>query len=270
MIMNHGGHEVRTIDNKPINWDRPPSPTTRVLWSKRDWKGRKVIGSFRTIAHLNRLNNLAHLRGWNSGLVIIQGPYNSGVAASAGTHNLDAVVDCYIPGVGWWEMQRFLRANGLGCWYRRPPKFGNHIHGFTLPPREGKDVSDDFRTHGFKVGLYVDGGWSTYGRKVASSQISDYYDHRDGLAGHARDTSWFPADISKTIFNLNAYVSRRAGKPGPKPKPKPKPVKSVTTLAREVIDGKWGNGDTRTKRLKAAGHNPAAVQRKVNQMLANR
>ena len=43
--------------------------------------------------------------------------------------------------------------------------------------------------------------------------------------------------------------------------------KSMEALAREVIDGKWGNGDDRKKRLQSAGYNYEAVQRKVNQLL---
>ena len=41
----------------------------------------------------------------------------------------------------------------------------------------------------------------------------------------------------------------------------------MEALAREVIDGKWGNGDDRKKRLQSAGYNYEAVQRKVNQLL---
>ena len=42
---------------------------------------------------------------------------------------------------------------------------------------------------------------------------------------------------------------------------------TVDTLAREVIAGKWGNGDERKKRLTAAGYDYAAVQRRVNELL---
>lgn len=41
--------------------------------------------------------------------------------------------------------------------------------------------------------------------------------------------------------------------------------KSVDELAREVLQGKWGNGAERKKRLEAAGYDYAAVQKKVNQ-----
>ena len=43
--------------------------------------------------------------------------------------------------------------------------------------------------------------------------------------------------------------------------------KSVATLAKEVLDGKWGNGDDRKQRLTAAGYDYAAVQAKVNELL---
>lgn len=42
--------------------------------------------------------------------------------------------------------------------------------------------------------------------------------------------------------------------------------KSVDELAREVLQGKWGNGAERKKRLEAAGFDYTAVQKKVNQL----
>lgn len=44
-------------------------------------------------------------------------------------------------------------------------------------------------------------------------------------------------------------------------------TKTVETVAREVIFGKWGNGDDRKSRLKVAGYNPEEVQKKVNEIL---
>ena len=44
--------------------------------------------------------------------------------------------------------------------------------------------------------------------------------------------------------------------------------KSVAVVAQEVIAGKWGNGSTRKRNLEAAGYNYAAVQKKVNEILA--
>lgn len=44
-------------------------------------------------------------------------------------------------------------------------------------------------------------------------------------------------------------------------------TKSVDTLAREVIQGKWGNGTDRKNKLTAAGYNYSAVQKRVNELL---
>ena len=43
--------------------------------------------------------------------------------------------------------------------------------------------------------------------------------------------------------------------------------KSVEAVAKEVIAGKWGNGEDRKKRLQAAGYDYPAVQRKVNGLM---
>lgn len=43
--------------------------------------------------------------------------------------------------------------------------------------------------------------------------------------------------------------------------------KSVDTIAREVIAGKWGNGVDRKKRLEAAGYDYNAVQKRINELM---
>lgn len=43
--------------------------------------------------------------------------------------------------------------------------------------------------------------------------------------------------------------------------------KSVDDLAREVINGDWGNGDERRQKLTAAGYDYDEVQRRVNEIL---
>lgn len=48
---------------------------------------------------------------------------------------------------------------------------------------------------------------------------------------------------------------------------KPSTKKPIDTIAKEVIDGKWGNGETRKKKLTAAGYDYNAVQKRVNEML---
>jgi flagellum-specific peptidoglycan hydrolase FlgJ len=44
----------------------------------------------------------------------------------------------------------------------------------------------------------------------------------------------------------------------------------IDEVAKEVIAGKWGNGDARKKRLTDAGYDYATVQKRVNEMLKNK
>ena len=46
-------------------------------------------------------------------------------------------------------------------------------------------------------------------------------------------------------------------------------LKSVLTVAKEVIAGKWGVGEDRKKKLTDAGYNYSKVQAKVNELLSN-
>lgn len=46
--------------------------------------------------------------------------------------------------------------------------------------------------------------------------------------------------------------------------------KSLDEIAKEVINGLWGNGSERKQRLRAAGFNPAMVQARVNEIVKAR
>jgi len=46
--------------------------------------------------------------------------------------------------------------------------------------------------------------------------------------------------------------------------------KSVSEVAKEVINGKWGNGSDRKAKLEAAGYDYSAVQKEVNAQLSGR
>jgi hypothetical protein len=132
----------------------------------------------RTAAHLAWTDDEARRRG--AQLRIIQPCFNTGVAASAGTHDFDGVVDVEVENMDWLDGQRFLREHGWAAWYRFPPTFGNHIHAVSLGCPG-------------PVGIYVPG------------QVNDYYAHRNGLAGHDRDITWYPADIDSTVFDYPAW-----------------------------------------------------------------
>jgi hypothetical protein len=59
---------------------------------------------------------------------------------------------------------------------------------------------------------------------------------------------------------FDAYVTTKGGKAVTT-------KKSIETIAKEVIDGKWGNGEDRKKALTKAGYDYDAVQKKVNELL---
>jgi hypothetical protein len=272
---------VLYLSGKPIDWHNPPKPTDKVLWSQRTVSGKKIIGSFRAIAHLDRLQALYKRRFGGRTFRVIQSMNNTGVTQSAGTHDYDFCVDLDGPGVSWNDFLIFMRWHGMAGWVRTPAQgFSYHFHGFCLPPREGRSISDDFKVHGFKVGKYVDGGYSTVGRLITSSQIADVYAHAFGLSGKhvpGSDKSPYPKSIAATVWDLNAHIRRTQGAtppPAPKPPaPAPKPdtpLLSVRQVALQVLDGKWGNGPDRERRLRSAGYNVREVQRVVNQIVAER
>ena len=64
--------------------------------------------------------------------------------------------------------------------------------------------------------------------------------------------------------------SEKTATPVKKPsttKTKSSEKKNNTEIAKEVLAGKWGNGETRKKKLTAAGYDYAAIQKIVNSML---
>lgn len=63
---------------------------------------------------------------------------------------------------------------------------------------------------------------------------------------------------------VNSLIKGAAQKPAPKPKPV---LKSTTVIAKEVINGKWGNGDERKKRLADAGYDYPTIQKMVNKLV---
>ena len=87
----------------------------------------------------------------------------------------------------------------------------------------------------------------------------------NGISGRVdMDVSYqdFPSIIKAGGFN--GYAKKAAA---PKPVAPVQPHKTVEKIAREVLTGKWGNGDDRRRRLASAGYDAAAVQAKVNELL---
>ena len=79
------------------------------------------------------------------------------------------------------------------------------------------------------------------------------------VAGYRVDTDIAYKDYPNIIKNagLNGYAGGSA----------PTPTKDVDTLAREVINGDWGNGEDRKNRVTQAGYDYSKVQARVNEIL---
>lgn len=161
------------------------TPTQKVVWG-RTASGKKAIMGRRTAAHLDATINRLRKLDPKAELVVTQSAYNTSVEASAGTHNLDAVIDIVIHGMSGIDTQAFMRRCGWADWYRHPPEFAfEHNHGISL----GYEPAP--------VGEFVPG------------QVRDYYNHALGLKGQhepGSDKTWFPPDIDKTVFNYRRFI----------------------------------------------------------------
>ena len=95
-----------------------------------------------------------------------------------------------------------------------------------------------------------------------------------GFITNAQDVKIFNGqmeDIAKGI--LSVFGIKASGSAAGTSKPaESKPAastgkKSTDTIAKEVIAGKWGNGNDRKKKLEEAGYNYNTIQNRVNEML---
>ena len=76
---------------------------------------------------------------------------------------------------------------------------------------------------------------------------------------HGKDMDDFRADVKKALTGGSASSGSSESAPSGK--------KSNSEIADEVIAGKWGNGDDRKAKLKAAGYDSDAIQALVNSKL---
>ena len=75
--------------------------------------------------------------------------------------------------------------------------------------------------------------------------------------------------VKERILSVNGRYIRGFVTPKYSARATSEKKKTVEQLAQEVIAGKWGTGSTRKKKLEAAGYNYDAVQKRVNEILAD-
>lgn len=151
-----------------------------------------------------------------------------------------------------------------------------------------KGFCETLESKGFYVGVYANVNWFTYyintdelkqydkwiaswGKKQPTFPAGGIWQfggstnllRNNKIAGFVCDQDYSYRDYPNIIKNagLNGFSK--------KVETVDKPVqKSVEELAKEVIEGKWGNGQDRVNRLTAAGYNYDEIQNKVNQIIS--
>lgn len=134
---------------------------------------------------------------------------------------------------------------------------------------------DYFKNKGYNVGIYANKNWFTnyldydklkkqnykiwlahYGIEKPSLEcdIWQYSDkgNVDGINTNTTDLNIMYSDLISS--NEGQSLSN---------------LKSVSEIAQEVIEGKWGNGEERKNKLISAGYNYNDVQSKVNELLGS-
>ena len=90
---------------------------------------------------------------------------------------------------------------------------------------------------------------------VPASHVVRHYDASRKLCPYyyaKRDSEW--VKLRKSITTKKSTA-------------KTKTVKTTTQIAQEVIDGKWGTGEERKKKLRQAGYDSDEIQKNVNAIL---
>lgn len=172
--------------------------------------------------------------------------------------------------------KQYAAPNGNGTYFAGIPKMMSH-YGLT-EVKEHQTMAQLWKelAKGDRVAIYLMGSrkggskgvhWTSSAHFVCSvgykvKNGKHYVYVKDSNSTSSLRNGWISYEE-----NMRNDVSRVwSGKLPAKKKAEPK--KTVDQIAKEVIDGKWGNGDERVKKLKAAGYDPDAVQKKVNEILS--
>ena len=156
-----------------------------------------------------------------------------------------------------WQGGIYTRANG----FRRAVYKGSNSHNMHMHVslRHTK-AAESNRPWG-----YASGGAPAPARPPSGVSFEDVV--RGVIAGRYGTGPARVSAVQATGHNyeaVRAEVNRRLGGGAPAPAPV---KKSLDTVAREVIAGKYGNGPARSSRLAAEGFSATDVQAKVNEIL---
>lgn len=172
--------------------------------------------------------------------------------------------------------KQFAAPNGNGTYFAGIPKMMAH-YGLT-EVKEHQTMAELWKElkKGGRVAIYLMGNrkggskgvhWTSSAHFVCSVDYKEkngkhYVYVKDSNSTSSSRNGWISYEE-----NMRNDVSRVWSGKLPKAEPAPTPTKSIDEIAKEVIDGKWGNGEERVERLKAAGYDPEAIQKRVNELL---
>ena len=169
--------------------------------------------------------------------------------------------------------KQYAAPNGDGTYFSGIPKMMKHYGMTEVKEHATMDSLWKELAKGDRVAIYLMGS-----RKGGSNKV-----HWTGSAhfvcsvGYRKNDSKhevYVKDSNSTSSQRNGWISYEGNMRNDVSRvwsgklPASEPKKSIDEIAKEVLDGKWGNGDERVKRLKEAGYDPEAVQKKVNELLA--
>ena len=129
-----------------------------------------------------------------------------------------------------------------------------------------KAFCEECQREGYVTGIYASESW--YKSYLNLSELANFFIWVAKYSANApsiKYNAWQYTSVGRINgINSNVDISRYDNSDI---KPIPTPKKSNEEIADEVIAGKWGNGDDRKNKLKAAGYDYNEIQKIVNNKL---
>lgn len=182
-------------------------------------------------------------------------------AASADTFGFDCV--CLIKGILWgWKGDKTKTYGGAGYAVNGVPDIGADS---MIKVCSG--VSTDFSKLVPGEAVWMEGHIGVYVGDGLAVECTPKWENKVQITA---------CNCSKSGYNRRnwtkhgklPYIDYVAAETPVAPPAPATEKKSVEEIAKEVINGLWGNGEERKQKLTAAGYNYSTVQAKVNEMLA--
>jgi murein DD-endopeptidase MepM/ murein hydrolase activator NlpD len=196
-----------------------------------NWSSPDALGNYVTIKHNdNYKSRYGHIKYGTIALKVGDKVKKGQVIGTMGLTGLTTGLHCHFE---IWE--KGVRIDGA--------PFLQGLKAFEKPSNIGEDIKTV--------------------EEIAVERIQGKWNNGDERAKRLTAAGYSPGEVQAAV---NALLSGK-NPPPPAPPPEDPLKKSVDTLAKEVIAGKWGNGDERVRRLTAAGCDAQSVQKRVNEML---